>query len=660
MSEKLEKDLRHAIVAAPAGRADAGKIRAHMSYSSIVSRGIRKVSVVLAALLLPCVAAPATADQVVTNCSNDTQLRNAWNAIQGNPDGGDLLSFNCGTAVIVITGGPLTSVRNTIVFGAGLITLSGGNSTRIFTVATGGALTLSGITLTLGSASGSGSAGDGGCIWSDGSLTLYGTIVDNCYASNDGGGIFSSANGQITIDRGSTIRNNIAQRDCGGICSYGPSLTVNGSAIDRNQAFRFAGGIGGAHDIAIDHSTVSNNTAQGDGGGVFNNDDLIVRDSVFIGNRAEGASVGVGAGGGIVNDGGSATILQSRLSANFAGFVGGAIANRPGPSVPSMTLTDVTLSNNLSSYFGGGIASIGNLFVDSSTLIGNRALAGGGIFNEAALAGQQMTLMNVTLSGNQADQYGGGIYSADGLQTLIHVTLSGNSAPFGGGIVHISQYASQTFSLRNTVIANSPAGGNCYQQVNPGAAGIFSSGANISTDNSCTPFLTHVSDRNNTNPNLGALRDNGGPTLTHMIFPPSLAIDRGQCITSIDQRGVTRPIGISCDIGAVEYQPFTDDPVTAGVTLIKAVQITELRARIDALRIRYGVPPFNWIEPSLGGTTPVRAQHILDLRTALGQAYTGATRTPPTYTDPTLTAGMAPRAVYINELRAAVLALDIQ
>ena len=215
-----------------------------------------RVPMVLAMVLLPCVAPSVVADEVVTDCSNDTEFRNDWNAIQSNPDAGDVLTFNCGTTAIVLTGGYLTNVRHTIVDGAGVITLSGGNATRIFSIAAGGDLTLKNLTLTLGNAPGAGSAGDGGCIWSDGALTLVNTIVDGCHANNDGGGIYSSTNGQIIID-GSSIRNNTAQRDCGGICEYGVSLYVVGSVIDRNQAVtRYAGGIGGANSIQIVGSLV--------------------------------------------------------------------------------------------------------------------------------------------------------------------------------------------------------------------------------------------------------------------------------------------------------------------------------------------------------------------------------------------------------------------
>ncbi len=67
-------------------------------------------------------------------------------------------------------------------------------------------------------------------------------------------------------------------------------------------------------------------------------------------------------------------------------------------------------------------------------------------------------------------------------------------------------------------------------------------------------YFNQAHDWNNTNPYLGALTNNGGPTLTHMPFPPSKAIDNGQCAgITTDQRGVVRPVGLSCDIGAVEY-----------------------------------------------------------------------------------------------------------
>jgi hypothetical protein len=103
---------------------------------------------------------------------------------------------------------------------------------------------------------------------------------------------------------------------------------------------------------------------------------------------------------------------------------------------------------------------------------------------------------------------------------------------------------------------------------------------------------------------------------------------------------------------------FTDDPLTAGVTVIRAVHITELRTRIDAVRLRNGLPAFAWTDPSFtAGATMIRAQHIVDLRFALSQAYVAAGLLPPTYTDVDLV-DTTMRVAHFAELRAAVLAIE--
>jgi hypothetical protein len=105
--------------------------------------------------------------------------------------------------------------------------------------------------------------------------------------------------------------------------------------------------------------------------------------------------------------------------------------------------------------------------------------------------------------------------------------------------------------------------------------------------------------------------------------------------------------------------PFTDDPLTAGVSTIEAVHILELRARVEALRMEYGLGTFPWTDPTLtSGMTLIKAQHILDLRQALSEAYEAAGQPAPTYTDPALVAGTLVKAIHITELRAAVLQLE--
>lgn len=104
---------------------------------------------------------------------------------------------------------------------------------------------------------------------------------------------------------------------------------------------------------------------------------------------------------------------------------------------------------------------------------------------------------------------------------------------------------------------------------------------------------------------------------------------------------------------------FTDDPVAAGTTLIKAVHITELRSRIDALRGGFTLSPYPWTDPTLTvGSSAVQAVHVAEMRTALNEAYAAAKRTPPSYTNPAPTAGGNILAVQISELRSAVVALE--
>ena len=105
---------------------------------------------------------------------------------------------------------------------------------------------------------------------------------------------------------------------------------------------------------------------------------------------------------------------------------------------------------------------------------------------------------------------------------------------------------------------------------------------------------------------------------------------------------------------------FTDDPLVPGVTPVRAVHLLELRARIDALRLRVGLPAFGWTDAKVApGVTPARAVHLTELRSALGEAYAAVGRPAPGYTDAAVTAGAtALRVVHVTELRAAVLALE--
>ena len=129
-------------------------------------------------------------------------------------------------------------------------------------------------------------------------------------------------------------------------------------------------------------------------------------------------------------------------------------------------------------------------------------------------------------------------------------------------------------------------------------------------------------------------------------------------VTATDPGGLSATQAFTVTVAM--RSPFTDDPILAGVTPVRAVHFTELRARIDSLREAAGLGRFRWTDPVLrAGVTPVRLVHLLELREALGAAYTAAGRAAPRWTDAAPAAGTTPiRAAHLTELRAAVVALE--
>ena len=104
---------------------------------------------------------------------------------------------------------------------------------------------------------------------------------------------------------------------------------------------------------------------------------------------------------------------------------------------------------------------------------------------------------------------------------------------------------------------------------------------------------------------------------------------------------------------------FTDDPLATGGTPIKAIHVTQLRARIDAQRSRFGLGGFGWTNVPLTAGAVVRAIDVNELRTALQEAYSAAHFAVPSFTDSPLVLGTTMiRALHVNELRNAVMALE--
>lgn len=253
---------------------------------------------------------------------------------------------------------------------------------------------------------------------------------------------------------------------------------------------------------------------------------------------------------------------------------GGAIhaIGHGGPLVLSVRRS--TFSGNQSSNVGGAIYVDGpntQVFLEESTFSDNHAAQGGAIYGDGDVF--RLIGSNNTFSGNSASTGGalGGFFNQ---LVLFNFTIAGNQASGSAG--GISMEASGGVVLTNTIVAGN-AGGDCA------ITGPKASMNSIDGDGSCG--LTGPGDLPGVNPLLGPLADNGGPTDTHALLAGSPAIDAGDNATclSTDQRGVARPQGPACDIGAFEAQELTpQDQIAALIAQIQALVIGGTLAQNNA------------------------------------------------------------------------------
>lgn len=233
-------------------------------------------------------------------------------------------------------------------------------------------------------------------------------------------------------------------------------------------------------------------------------------------------------------------IGRSRIFDNVAGLHGCGVDSRgDGPLV----IDETTIRNNRAAD-GGGITHAGDaaIRVLRSTLNANQATNGGGLFVDA---NSDTTLENTTVSGNTATGAGGGALTGSKL-VLVHTTVAENNAGEGGGVNNGGAGVGTGAVIpRNTIVANNPTGGNC---VGP----VGSEGGNLENTDSCQ--LRAEGDKINTDPRIGQLADNGGPTRTHALLTLSPALNNanGLPVPPGDQRSVPRPQGFAPDIGSFE------------------------------------------------------------------------------------------------------------
>jgi hypothetical protein len=316
-----------------------------------------------------------------------------------------------------------------------------------------------------------------------------------------------------------------------------------------------------------------------------------------------------------LDGGGNGRIFQTRSNtivtiANLTLTNGQVIYPEQGGAIYNdhavLSITNVAISGNaaLGSSSGGGIfndarqGGIANLKIIDSTFSGNMAeagdivLGGGAIYSIGCCTNADLILLNTTLNANSAPRGdGGAIFLDRGTMAITNCTVSSNfGGAYCGGIFNRGLGTSNSGSMKvfNCTFSGNWSGidygtaifndgccpgvaaleiGSTLLDTGPSTRGIFdyfggiiSFGFNLSSDGG-GGALTNATDLIFTNPKIGPLQDNGGPTWTHALLPGSPALDAGQSWgLATDQRGVARgglgtgepQPGDGTDIGAFE------------------------------------------------------------------------------------------------------------
>jgi acetyltransferase-like isoleucine patch superfamily enzyme len=383
--------------------------------------------------------------------------------------------------------------------------VDGNHSGTIFTVGAG--ISAAFRNLTIRNASGT----NGGAFYNEGHLT-----ISNCVISGN------------TADYGAVARN-----------SSTGTISVSNTTISQNHANAFGGAFYNYGELAITGSTISNNSAIDDGA-IFSASKLTISDSKISGNTATNWA-------GIYGYG-TLSISNSTISGNIATSMGGGVTN-----YGQLAISGSSISGNSAGSTDGGIYNGGTLTITASTIANNSAASYAGIDNYGTL-----TATNSTISGNSATGSGGGVTNYATFR-ISSSTIAGNSAASDGGIHNLS-----TGILKNSIVGNN-SGSDCS------GSALIAEGANLDTDGSCG--TSHFSQVTASQLNLGSLALNSpGTTETLALMGASSALDAVSDCTdtsgstvAADQRGVSRPQGSACDIGAYESSDSDGDGVPDGI-----------------------------------------------------------------------------------------------
>jgi CSLREA domain-containing protein len=513
--------------------------------------------------------------------------------------------------------------------------------------------------------------GDGICATSGGVCTLRAAIKEVNAVSSCG---------DFTINFSLSTPNTITLNTA--LPNLAHNVTITGPGVNLLTVQRSTGG--GTSEFRI--STITTGTTVNISG-------------LTISNGSVSDPIG---GGAIYNDRGTLTITNCAFNQNSA-TTGGAIYNSGIFGTANLTIINSTFSQNSATSGigqGGAIYSHGhdgaaNLIVLNSTFSQNSAREAGGILNVATNAGGTASLkvFNSTFSQNTATtglSNGGalanaGDFGGTATATVINSTLSQNSANNGGAIFNFQNAGTATLQMGNTILKKGTSGANFSNNDT-----LISVGHNLSDDaaggDATTGpggLLNQPGDKRNTDPLLGPLANNGGPTQTHVLLPGSPAIDAGSNALAVDQNsnplttdqrgaGFPRIINSTVDIGAYELQEILRidnvNPPAGRTSGGQQISLTGAFANLSTVTM--GGVAASWVYTNGGGdtsaitvTTPAHAVGAvqIDLTPLSGNPYSKANAfayLPTVFTDNTLTVGVTTaKAQHIIELREAVDAM---
>ena len=379
----------------------------------------------------------------------------------------------------------------------------------------------------------------------------------------------------------------------GGAINVAPSystLTLNNSRIVNNDSNTEGGGINvqanyTAAELVVNDSTISGNDAGGRGGGISTFGRLTVTNSEISNNTAGG---GAGGGGIYQNSKYGVQISNSTITGNGTAAAGGGIHIDSDTKYSGVgRIEDTTISNNTAAQAGAGlqlddITGADRLTIARSTISGNDggpSSFGGGVGFNNDVDGT-VRFVNSTISGNSASVGGGVSLGVGNGNALVedggsiefnNSTIARNTASGRAGGMYLDVYdtnRSGTVFLNSTLVADNTAAGirQDLDRANASTSGGFDTAFSLIERRGDAPVIHSPPGSNilGVDPTLGALRNNGGPTLTHRPAGSSKAIDKGDSSRlATDQRGRPRRVDFGVpderfangtDIGSVELR----------------------------------------------------------------------------------------------------------